>query len=123
MPTHISIWSSTALHLPGWHRWDATQVDGCLTENMLTYSLGRGVERSDRLTVRDLVRQVAAHEYKFESLIYGIGSQRALPTAARRGENEHGHGGCSQMIVTRKKLSRRTPAQENLTARAADEKH
>src|SRR5260370_40681119 len=44
----------------------------CLTEKMLTYSLGRGLERSDRLTVDDLNKKLAASEYRFQTLIYEI---------------------------------------------------
>ncbi|MBI3470934.1 MAG: DUF1592 domain-containing protein [Candidatus Solibacter usitatus] len=56
----------------------------CLTEKMLTYSLGRGLERYDRKTVDDIDRKVAAAGYRFQSLIYEI--VRSLPFQARRGE-------------------------------------
>ncbi|MDR3701651.1 MAG: DUF1592 domain-containing protein [Candidatus Sulfopaludibacter sp.] len=48
------------------------QFAGCLAEKMLTYALGRGVESYDRRTVQDLVRQMAAHDYRMQSLILGI---------------------------------------------------
>ena len=51
---------------------------------MLTYSLGRGVAASDRLTVQDLVRQTAAREYKLQALILGI--VHSTPFQQRRGE-------------------------------------
>ncbi|MBI3208649.1 MAG: DUF1592 domain-containing protein [Candidatus Solibacter usitatus] len=56
----------------------------CLTEKMLTYALGRGVERFDRAAVRDIVRQMAAKEYRLQPMIAGI--VRSLPFQARRGE-------------------------------------
>jgi len=56
----------------------------CVTEKMLTYALGRGVESFDRLTVQDLVRQTAAHDYKMQSLIIGI--VHSVPFQQRRGE-------------------------------------
>jgi hypothetical protein len=56
----------------------------CVTEKMLTYALGRGVESFDRLTVQDLVRQTAAHDYKMQSLILGI--VHSAPFQRRRGE-------------------------------------
>jgi hypothetical protein len=56
----------------------------CVTEKMLTYALGRGVESFDRLTVNDLVRQTAAHDYKMQSLILGI--VHSAPFQQRRGE-------------------------------------
>lgn len=55
----------------------------CLTEKMLTYSLGRGVETFDRLTVQDLVRQLAAQDYKLQTLILGI--VHSVPFEERRG--------------------------------------
>jgi Protein of unknown function (DUF1592)/Protein of unknown function (DUF1588)/Protein of unknown function (DUF1587)/Protein of unknown function (DUF1585)/Protein of unknown function (DUF1595) len=56
----------------------------CLTEKMLTYALGRGVESFDRLTVQALVRQTAQHDYKLQSLILGI--VHSAPFQQRRGE-------------------------------------
>jgi len=56
----------------------------CLAEKMLTYSLGRGVESYDRRTVQDLVRQTAAHEYQFQSLVQAI--VHSPPFQQRRGE-------------------------------------
>lgn len=56
----------------------------CVAEKMLTYALGRGVESFDRLTVQDLVRQTAQHDYKMQSLILGI--VHSVPFRERRGE-------------------------------------
>ncbi len=44
----------------------------CLSEKMLTYGLGRGVEYSDRCTVEDIVRAVKENDFKFSSLILAI---------------------------------------------------
>ena len=44
----------------------------CMAEKMLTYALGRGVEDYDRPTVNGIVKQMAAHDYKFSSLVLGI---------------------------------------------------
>ncbi len=43
-----------------------------LTERMLTYALGRGVEPSDMSVVRSIVRQAAQNNYRFTSIIMGI---------------------------------------------------
>jgi hypothetical protein len=43
-----------------------------LTGRVLTYALGRGIERTDRPAVRQLVAHVAADNYKFSSLILGV---------------------------------------------------
>jgi hypothetical protein len=44
----------------------------CLTEKMLTYALGRGLDRHDRLAVVDIVRKVARRDYRFSSLALAI---------------------------------------------------
>ena len=43
-----------------------------LTEKMLTYALGRGVEHYDAPAVRAIVRDAAKNDYRFSSLIVGI---------------------------------------------------
>lgn len=45
---------------------------GTLTERLLTYALGRGVEPYDAPAVRNIVQQTAADDYRFSSLILGI---------------------------------------------------
>src|SRR5262249_52361877 len=44
----------------------------CLTEKMLTYALGRGLDRSDRKTVKAIARQMGREDYRFSSLVLGI---------------------------------------------------
>jgi hypothetical protein len=56
----------------------------CLTEKMLTYALGRGVEKYDRLAVQQIVRQTEDDEYKFQTLISGL--VHSVPFRMRRGE-------------------------------------
>jgi hypothetical protein len=43
-----------------------------MTEKLLTYSLGRGVEPFDGPAVRKVVRDAAADEFKFSSIVTGI---------------------------------------------------
>jgi hypothetical protein len=43
-----------------------------LTEKLLTYGLGRGLESYDGAAVRKIVRDAAANDYHFSSLILGI---------------------------------------------------
>jgi len=43
-----------------------------VTEKLLTYSLGRGLERFDRPTVDAISRQVAANNYRFSSLVLEV---------------------------------------------------
>lgn len=55
-----------------------------LAEKMLTYALGRGVERYDRLAIRDIERKTSESGYRFQTLIAGI--IHSLPFQARRAE-------------------------------------
>ena len=43
-----------------------------LTERMLTYALGRGVEPADMPVVRRIVKKAAQNDYHFASIIMGI---------------------------------------------------
>ncbi len=63
---------------------DIAEFARCLTEKMLIYSLGRGLERYDRRTVSEISRKVEAAGYRFQTLIYEI--TRSLPYQSRRGE-------------------------------------
>ena len=54
------------------------------TEKLLTYALGRGLERYDKRTVDEIGRKAAASEYQFQTLIYEV--VRSLPFQSRRGE-------------------------------------
>jgi hypothetical protein len=51
---------------------------------MLTYALGRGLERYDRRTVNDIARKMGASGYHFQTLIYEV--TKSLPFQSRRGE-------------------------------------
>ena len=43
-----------------------------MTEKLLTYSLGRGVDYRDMPAVREIVRRAARNDYRFSSLVLGI---------------------------------------------------
>src|SRR5207237_314975 len=43
-----------------------------LTEKLLIYSLGRGLERYDRPTVTEITSKLASQDYKFSQLVLGI---------------------------------------------------
>jgi hypothetical protein len=60
------------------------QFARCMTEKMLTYSLGRGIGPEDRRTVDQILRNWAAKDYPFQALIFEV--VRSLPFQARRGE-------------------------------------
>ena len=53
-----------------------------LTEKLLTYALGRGLESYDMPTVRRIVRQAAPHGYRFSDLVGGI--VESVPFQMRR---------------------------------------
>ena len=75
-----------------------------VTEKLLTYALGRGLDYRDAPTVRHLVRRLAANDYRWSSLIEGIAgstpfrmrqapvagnlvADAAVADAGRRGDN------------------------------------
>jgi mono/diheme cytochrome c family protein len=57
----------------------------CLTEKMLTYALGRGLESYDRPAVDRIVAALARNEYKFSTLVTEIA--RSDPFRLRRGKD------------------------------------
>jgi cytochrome c5 len=59
---------------------DPAQFVGIVTEKLLTYALGRGLEPYDMPTVRSIVRGAAADDYKFSSLVLGIANSTAFRT-------------------------------------------
>jgi hypothetical protein len=63
---------------------DLPDFTRCLTEKMLTYSLGRGLERYDRKTVDSITKKLEASDYRFQTMLYEI--VRSLPFQQRRGE-------------------------------------
>jgi hypothetical protein len=58
----------------------------CLTEKMLTYALGRGLEYYDRCAVDKISQHLARQNYKFSALIMGV--VQSAPFQLRRGEGE-----------------------------------
>ena len=56
----------------------------CLTEKMLTYALGRGMEMYDRCAIEEISARLAKHNYKFNDLILEI--VKSVPFQMRRGE-------------------------------------
>ncbi len=56
----------------------------CLTAKLLTYAMGRGLERYDSSTVKSITRNLAANGYRFSNLVQEIASSR--PFQMRRGD-------------------------------------
>jgi hypothetical protein len=44
----------------------------CVTEKLLTYALGRGLERYDRRTVKEIAGRVGENDYRFSALVMEI---------------------------------------------------
>ncbi|MYD86653.1 MAG: DUF1585 domain-containing protein, partial [Acidobacteria bacterium] len=53
-----------------------------LTEKLLTYALGRGLEHTDAPAVRRIVREAASGEHRFSALVLGI--VKSVPFRQRR---------------------------------------
>ena len=49
-----------------------------LTENLMTYALGRSLDYRDMPTVRGIVRAAEADDYRFESIVRGVVSSAAF---------------------------------------------
>jgi hypothetical protein len=47
-------------------------IAGTLTEKLLTFGLGRGMEHYDAPAIRKIIREAAAGGYRFSSLVLGI---------------------------------------------------
>jgi mono/diheme cytochrome c family protein len=56
---------------------------GAVSEKLLTYALGRGLESYDRPAIRALVRQTKAQDYRMQALISGV--VQSVPFQQRRG--------------------------------------
>ncbi len=56
----------------------------CITEKLLTYALGRGLERYDKRTVKQITGRLAERDYRFSALVLEI--VRSLPFQMRRAE-------------------------------------
>src|SRR6185295_5637911 len=56
----------------------------CLSEKMLTYALGRGLQAQDKPTVREISARLVGSGYAFQTLVYAI--VHSLPFQSRRAE-------------------------------------
>ena len=63
------------------------QFAGTVTEKLLTYALGRGLEFYDMPVVRGIVRDAARDDYKFASLITGIVRSTPFQMKTKIGDN------------------------------------
>ncbi len=71
-----------------------------VTEKMLTYALGRGIEYQDMPLVRSIVRDSARSNYKFSSIVLGIVKSPPFQTNMKVARQQPGAGG--QIIEERR---------------------
>jgi len=64
---------------------------GTMTEKLMTYALGRGVEYYDMPAIRAVVRDAARNNYRFSSLILGV--VKSTPFQMRRSADESERAG------------------------------
>src|SRR5581483_1233781 len=57
-----------------------------MTEKMLTYALGRGIDYHDMPAVRDVVRHAAANDYRFSSIVMGVATSVPSQMRSKRAE-------------------------------------
>ena len=57
-----------------------------LTQKLMTYGLGRGIEHTDKPLVRAIAREVAKQDYRFSSLVLGI--VRSAPFQMKKAQAE-----------------------------------
>ena len=63
---------------------EVPQISHSITEKMMTYALGRGMESYDNRTLDAIDKKLAVSGYKFQDLIFEIA--HSLPFQSRRGE-------------------------------------
>ena len=71
---------------------------GTVTEKLMTYGLGRGVEYYDHPSIRRIVKEAEGDDYRWSSLILGYRRQYAVPDEE----------GPRPMIITKRHVPRRT---------------
>jgi hypothetical protein len=61
------------------------QFARCLSEKLLTYALGRGLERGDRKSATDSARKLIANEYRFSALVLALVHSEPFQTRTNPG--------------------------------------
>jgi hypothetical protein len=65
---------------------DANTFTEGLAEKMLIYDLGRGLQHSDRKSVRTIADKVARDGYRFSTLVLGIVQSDVFQGKGRQGD-------------------------------------
>jgi hypothetical protein len=61
----------------------------CMSERMLTYGLGRGLEFYDKCAVKEIVRRVGENDHRFSSMVRAVVD--SVPFQYRRGDGERSY--------------------------------
>jgi hypothetical protein len=77
-----------------------TQVSKCLTEKIMTYALGRGVQPYDNRSLEQINKALAADQYHFQTLVFEV--VRSLPFQSRRGESVVSKGAAPKKEIAAK---------------------
>jgi hypothetical protein len=72
----------TPAELKGILKADREPFVRCITEKLLTYALGRGLERYDRPVVNEIAAKLPARDYKFSELV--LETVNSLPFQMKR---------------------------------------
>ncbi len=59
----------------------------CLTEKMLTYAIGRGLEYYDKCAVDEILESMQRNDYKFSSLIMGVVNSTPFQMRGSKGDD------------------------------------
>ena len=70
-----------------------------VTDKLLTYALGRGVEPADGPVVRQLVREIKRGDFRWSSLVLGI--VQSLPFQMRRALDPASSGPAATTVASR----------------------
>ena len=62
------------------------QFSRCLTEKVLTYALGRGLEYYDRCAVDEIMQALASDDYRFSTLILSVIKSSTFQKRTARGD-------------------------------------
>lgn len=68
---------------------DRAVIARAMTEKLLIYALGRGLERYDRPTVASITAQLPAHDYRFSALVLSIVNSLPFQMRSAAPENRH----------------------------------
>ena len=80
-----------------------------MTEKLLAYAIGRRLEYHDRPAVRKIVRDAAASDYRWSSLVMGIVNSPAFLMRASRDEEAGSRSPVTSRNGADERIDRRYP--------------